>query len=62
MMTTEAKIEAPSEKGWYWVLTFVHRKLAVRYFSGRHWKFHPGEYRPIRAPFKVLSRIKEPVL
>ena len=49
-------------KGWYWVLTNVHKKLAIRYFSGRLWKFHPGEVRLIRAPFRVISRIQEPLL
>lgn len=47
-------------KGWYWVLTFIHKKLAVRYFSGKHWKHHPGEYQALREPFKVIARIPEP--
>ena len=47
-------------KGWYWVLTCIHKKLAVRYYSGKHWKFHPGEYTPLRPPFLVIERIAEP--
>lgn len=47
-------------KGWYWVLTTVHKQLAVRYFSGKHWRIHPGEVRPIREPHLVIRRIAEP--
>ncbi len=55
-----AEQERDLEKGWYWVLTFVHKVLAVRYFSGKHWKFHPGQRDALREPFRVISRIQEP--
>ena len=47
-------------KGYYWVLTYVHKVLAVRYFSGKHWKFHPSQRDALRPPSTIIKRIEEP--